>query len=293
MTKKEGAARLGRGLAALLGDRAPELAHIGGNQKSESGTLPVDLLTPGPFQPRSVIDPDHLAELAASIRSRGVLQPLLVRPDPDRPGHYQIIAGERRWRAAQMAELHLVPVHIRNLLDIDAMAAAMVENLQRADLNPMEEAEGLQRLLENYDITQENLATALGKSRVHITNMLRLLNLPPRTAEYLRQGQITAGHARALLNHPQPEEAVQEVIRLELNVRQTELLTRQARKKADTPQKEKSGNPAMTDLRHLEEELGRHLGLRAKISFNGKGGSLKISYKSLEQFEDLLRLLKA
>lgn len=174
--------------------------------------LGVDLLAPGPFQPRVDMDEGRLNELADSIRSRGVLQPILVRPDPDQKGRYQIIAGERRWRASQRAGLHEVPVHVRLLDDADAMAAALVENLQRADLNAIEEAEGLQRLLTDYALTQEELAGAVGKSRPHIGNILRLLNLPEAVRQKVRDGLLSAGHARALLAHPDPCAAADIVI---------------------------------------------------------------------------------
>lgn len=188
-------------------------------------SLPVEALVPGPFQPRQDMQPEALEELAQSIRERGILQPILVRPDPDQPGQYQIIAGERRWRAAQLAQCHDVPVHVRDLDEADAMAAALVENLQRADLNPVEEAEGLNRLQEDYNLTQEDLAKAIGKSRPHVANMLRLLRLPEAVRTELKTGNLSAGHARALLSHPNPVAAAAEVISRGLSVRQTEALT--------------------------------------------------------------------
>lgn len=294
MAKKGPPQRLGRGLAALLGDQAPELARAGHSPKEaaspqQPGTLPIDVLAPSPFQPRVHIDKEQLSELANSIRSRGVIQPLLVRPNPDKKGHYQIIAGERRWRASQLAGLHDVPVHIRVLDDTDAMAAAMVENLQRSDLNPVEEAMGLQRLLREYRLTQEELAGAVGKSRSHITNTMRLLNLPQKVLQHLRDGRLSAGHARALLGHPDPVSAMAIVLEKGLNVRQTEALVAQAHTPHDkeTPKKE-----VAPEIVRLEEDLSLQLGLKTKISFNGKSGSLTISYRSLEQFEELMRVLK-
>ncbi|GBR47288.1 ParB/RepB/Spo0J family partition protein [Neokomagataea thailandica] len=290
MAKKDTMPRLGRGLAALLGEQAPQLAQAtrtGGVSHSYS-SLSVDVLAPSPFQPRKDMNPARLEELAVSIRSRGVLQPLLVRPNPEKDGHYQIIAGERRWRAAQQAGLHDVPVHIRELDDMDAMAAALVENLQRADLNPIEEAEGLQRLLTDYVLTQEELAGAVGKSRPHIANMLRLLKLPQEVRHHVREGRLSAGHARALLAHPKPEEVAQVVLDKQLNVRQTEALV--AAKDVE------SVIPKERDLEivRLEESLATRLGLKVDIAYDGKkGGSLKISYRSLEQFEALMRLLNA
>lgn len=294
--QKSGGQRLGRGLAALLGDQAPQLARATQPRAAQTASAPalqvsalgVDLLAPSPFQPRRDMNPELLAELTDSIRSRGVLQPLLVRPDPEKPGRYQIIAGERRWRAAQMAGLHEVPVHVRALDDADAMAAAMVENLQRSDLNPVEEAEGLQRLLKDYRLTQEELAGAVGKSRSHVTNTLRLLNLPESVRKNLRNGVLSAGHARALLGHPTPEAAMKTVLEKGLNVRQTEALAAQARKNG-APVSKSAPAP---EIASLEKELAGRLGLKTQIRFNGKSGSLKISYSSLDQFEALMRLLK-
>ncbi|MDE7540887.1 ParB/RepB/Spo0J family partition protein [Gluconobacter sphaericus] len=288
MAKKDSSPRLGRGLAALLGDQAPQLARATRTnaQPQQHSSLPVDVLAPSPFQPRQDMNPERLSELADSIRSRGVLQPLLVRPDPEKLGHYQIIAGERRWRASQLAGLHSVPVHIRELDDTDAMAAALVENLQRADLNPIEEAEGLQRLVTDYTLTQEELAGAVGKSRPHITNTLRLLNLPPEVRAHVRNGTLTAGHARALLTHPDPVAAAKIVIARGLNVRQTEALS--GGKDIQTPAKKARD----AEILQIENDLSSRLGLKVHISYNGKkGGSLKIDYTSLEQFESVMRLL--
>ncbi|MXV45146.1 ParB/RepB/Spo0J family partition protein [Saccharibacter sp. 17.LH.SD] len=295
MAKKGPPRRLGRGLAALLGDQVSELARAGTTPKEEGismhqpGVLAIDLLAPSPFQPRVFMDPDHLSELADSIRSRGVIQPILVRPDPEKEGRYQIIAGERRWRASQLAGLHEVPVHIRVLDDTDAMAAAMVENLQRSDLNPVEEAMGLQRLLQDYSLTQEELAGAVGKSRSHITNTVRLLNLPETVLQHLRDGLLSAGHARALLGHPSPITAMKLVLDKGLNVRQTEALVAQANRKEGSPVRKAAQLP---EIAKLEEDLSTRLGLKAQIRFNGKGGTLKINYGSLEQFEELMKLFR-
>lgn len=298
MKPKKDAARprLGRGLAALLGDQVNMLNPAPGLEPRKNmdggSVLPVDVLEPGPFQPRQHMAPEALEELADSIRTRGILQPILVRPHPDRPNMFQIIAGERRWRAAQLASLHEVPVHIRALDDGDAMAAALVENLQRADLNAIEEAEGLQRLLDDYELTQDELASAIGKSRPHVANMVRLLQLPPPVRDAVRHRGLSAGHARALLAHADPVAALKVVLGQGLNVRQTEALAKQhERKVAATREKaEKSArNPEITSL---ERELTARLGVKVQITFDGKGGSIKIDYRSLEQFDGLLRLLQ-
>lgn len=297
MAKKASSQRLGRGLAALLGDQAPQLARAGAapqqgeNVANQPGMLAVDLLAPSPFQPRRVMNKDKLEELADSIRSRGVIQPILVRPNPEKSGYYQIIAGERRWRASQMAGLHEVPVYIRQLDDTDAMAAAMVENLQRSDLNPVEEALGLQRLVQDYNLTQEELAGAVGKSRSHITNTIRLLNLPATVLDCLREGGLSAGHARALLGHPDPALGMKVVLEKGLNVRQTEDMVARLNKAGDDLSKKENRAPA-PEITRLEEDLSTHLGLKTQIRFNGKSGSLKINYSSLEQFEELMERLK-
>lgn len=291
MAKKE-MPRLGRGLAALLGEQATELAKVtrpGDGERGPSAAiavLGVDLMAPSPFQPRQDMDEGRLEELADSIRSRGVLQPILVRPDPEAVGRYQIIAGERRWRASQRAGLHEVPVLVRALDDADAMAAALVENLQRADLNAIEEAEGLQRLMTDYALTQEELAGAVGKSRPHIANILRLLNLPDSVLALVRDGQLSAGHARALLKHPDPAAIAQMVIDRGLNVRQVEAL---ANRKELAPAPERPTRDR--EIVQLERDLASRLGLRVQIQFNGKGGTLKLDYKSLDQFDGLLKLL--
>lgn len=297
MAKKASSQRLGRGLAALLGDQAPQLARAGAapqqgeNVANQPGMLAVDLLAPSPFQPRRAMNKDRLEELADSIRSRGVIQPILVRPNPEKSGYYQIIAGERRWRASQMAGLHEVPVYIRQLDDTDAMAAAMVENLQRSDLNPVEEALGLQRLVQDYSLTQEELAGAVGKSRSHITNTIRLLNLPATVLDCLREGSLSAGHARALLGHPDPALGMKVVLEKGLNVRQTEDMVARLNKAGDDISKKENRAPA-PEITRLEEDLSTHLGLKTQIRFNGKSGSLKINYSSLEQFEELMERLK-
>lgn len=297
MAKKASSQRLGRGLAALLGDQAPQLARAGAapqqgeNVANQPGILAVDLLAPSPFQPRRAMNKDRLEELADSIRSRGVIQPILVRPNPEKSGYYQIIAGERRWRASQMAGLHEVPVYIRQLDDTDAMAAAMVENLQRSDLNPVEEALGLQRLVQDYNLTQEELAGAVGKSRSHITNTIRLLNLPATVLDCLREGGLSAGHARALLGHPDPALGMKVVLEKGLNVRQTEDMVARLNKAGDDISKKENRAPA-PEITRLEEDLSTHLGLKTQIRFNGKSGSLKINYSSLEQFEELMERLK-
>ncbi|NHO32716.1 ParB/RepB/Spo0J family partition protein [Acetobacter fallax] len=284
--------RLGRGLAALLGDQPPAAA-AGPQPQAKGGisSLPIESLEPSPFQPRQVMEPQALAELAESIRSRGVLQPLLARPHPEKPGTYQIIGGERRWRASQQAGLHEIPVLVRDLNDSDAMAAALVENLQRADLNPMEEAEGFSRLIEDYRLTQEELAQAIGKSRPHITNTLRLLRLPPALRQDVTQGKLSAGHARALLGHPDPVAAARDVIARDLSVRQTEALVQKANKAPATDPAKPVRERRDPEISMLERDLSAKLGLQVQVQFDGKGGSIRFSYRTLDQLDSLLALL--
>jgi len=278
--------RLGRGLDALFGEATTQdpkdVADVG------IKSLPLDQLDPGPFQPRRRMEPDAMRELTESIRARGILQPLLARPHPATPGHYQIIAGERRWRAAQQAGLHDVPVLVRDLTDSDAMAAALVENLQRQDLNPIEEAEGFKRLIEEFGLTQEQLGEAVGKSRSHVANIMRLLQLPPGVRIEVQNGRLSAGHARALLTHPNPEQAALQVLARGLNVRQTEALTAARTAPPSSTRGEIARDP---ETEALEKDLSEKLGLRVQIAFDGRGGSVRITYKSLDQLDGLITLL--
>ncbi len=278
MSLKQATPRLGRGLAALMGDITP-LAPPSGIRM-----VAIEALQASPYQPRGDMDASALAELTDSIREHGILQPLLARIHPTEKGHYQIIAGERRWRAAQAAGLHDIPVLVRELGDLEAMAAGLVENLQRQDLNPVEEAEGFRRLTEEFGISQEAIGRSVGKSRSHVSNTLRLLGLPQSLLAELRTGRISAGHARALLMHPEPEAALASVLSRGLNVRQTEALVKMPRQ----PRIQKASDP---DTVALEQGVSERLGLKVDIGFNGSGGVMKIHYRDLEQLEGLLALL--
>jgi len=268
--------RLGMGLSALLGDA--------GTTTAAPQTLPVAAIEPGPFQPRGGMDQQALADLAASIREHGILQPILVRPKPGAKGSYQIIGGERRWRAAQLVPLHEVPVVIRNLDDRAALAAALVENLQREDLNALEEAEGYQRLSREFGLTQEALGKAVGKSRSHVANTLRLLSLPARIRELLGAGSLSAGHARALLTAPDPVKLAEQVVTRGLNVRQTEALAAAGAK----PRAQRAHDP---ETRAVERDLTARLGLKVAIKHGRRGGTLTIAYRDLDQLDGLIRLL--
>jgi ParB family chromosome partitioning protein len=282
--RKEPSPRLGRGLAALLGDVAVQApAPPGGAVRA----LPLDLLEPNPFQPRTFMDASALDELTQSIRAQGILQPLLVRPHPSRPGRFQIVAGERRWRAAGAAGLHEVPTLVREMADTEAAAVALVENLQRQDLNPIDEADGFNRLISQFGLTQDALGQAVGKSRSHVANTLRLLNLPQGVKEAVRKGEISAGHARALLAHPEPERALLDVVGRGLSVRQTEALAARDADHADGSRAEPTHGPEAVALeRHLAEQLG----LKVRVNFNGKGGFIQIYYADLDQLDTLVKM---
>ena len=284
--------RLGRGLAALLGENDTPAA----SPEATQSRVAVGRLEPGPFQPRQATDAESLEELANSIRAHGILQPILARPHPEDASRYQIIAGERRWRAAQIAGLAEVPVLLHPLTDAEAMAAALIENLQRRDLNPMEEAEGYRRLYEEFHLTQETLSQTIGKSRSHVANVLRLLNLPPSVQVELRRGTLSAGHARALLSHPDPERAVLAVISQGLNVRQTEALLLPKAPRGRDSARQSTGSARVSayqdaDLLSVEKSLAERLGLEVHITERNGRGRLSIDYSNLDQLDWLIALL--
>lgn len=276
---------LGRGLSALLGEESVESQDVPEGRPIQ--TIPIENLHPGRYQPRHRMDDEHLQELAQSIGDKGILQPLLVRRDPTNGTEFEIIAGERRWRAAQLARIHEVPVIVKELSDQEALEIGLVENLQREDLSPLEEAEGYRRLKDEFDYTQEELASSLGKSRSHVANTMRLLTLPDAVKALLDDGELTAGHARALINAEDPVGLARKVARRGLNVRQTEKLAQGRAKPArPAPEPEKD-----SDTLALERDLSNLLGLRVGIQFRGGRGSLTIHYESLEQLDDILHRL--
>lgn len=280
---------LGRGLSALFGEESQD---TGGDTTQAPRTVPVELLHPGRYQPRRNFDDESMAALVDSVKAQGILQPLLVRRHPDISGAYEIVAGERRWRAAQAAQLHEVPVLLRELEDREALEIALVENVQRQDLSPLEEAEGYRRLLEEFAHTHEDLAKAVGKSRSHITNSLRLLGLPDEVKQLLEQGQITAGHARALIGVEDAVTIAQEVVQSGMSVRQVEKLAK-ARALPMGALAEVEPAPAKdADTKALEHELTQLLGLKVTIAFSGQGGSVTVHYRTLDQLDDVLRRLR-
>lgn len=254
----------------------------------------VEQLFPGKFQPRRIFSEDSIDELADSIRQYGVLQPLLVRADSTREGMYEIIAGERRWRASQKAQLHDVPVIVLELEELEAFKIALIENLQREDLDPIDEALGYQKLLEDFDQTQDDLSKAVGKSRPHITNMIRLLSLPDEVQGHLSAGDISMGHARALITAENPSELVKRVISKGLSVRQTEKFASNTRA---APNKAKAPIPVVVvekdaDTTALENDISNALGMRVSIDSNdGKTGKLSVEFKSLDQLDEILHRL--
>src|SRR5471030_2731673 len=248
MNAKAAPPRLGRGLAALFGDMPTRESDVA---TDDIRRLPIDLLDPNPFQPRMNFDEDSLRDLADSIRARGILQPILVRPHPDVAARYQIIAGERRWRAAGISGLHEIPVICRELSDVESAADALIENLQRENLNPIEEAEGYQRLVQNFGLTHETLGLAVSKSRAHVGNIMRLLTLPELVRDEVRKGALSLGHARAILTLPDAARLVPEVVKKGLSVRQTErLVQRLLSEKAPTKSAARG-----TDTERVEQDL--------------------------------------
>jgi ParB family chromosome partitioning protein len=284
---------LGRGLAALFGEDSEDYAAL--DQVRATKTVPIEQLLPNPFQPRREFDPEAMQALSDSIAANGILMPILVRRRPDHPDTLEIVAGERRWRAAQTARLHEVPVVIREFSDQQALEAAIVENVQREDLSAIEEAEGYRRLMDEFHHTQEALAKVVGKSRSHIANTLRLIGLPEAIKDMVLHGKLSAGHARALLGAEAPEALAKKVVGRGLNVRQTEQLVRKfGPVRAETGAG--SGRGAIKtakdpDTLALEQDLSALLGLKVNIEIHGNGGALTVHYRSLEQLDEVLRRL--
>jgi ParB family chromosome partitioning protein len=286
--KPERRPALGRGLSALIPEKpaapaaAPPPAAVA-EPRHPQREIDLDLIDPNPLQPRTRFDEARLQELAESISTTGLVQPIVVRRKGDR---FEIVAGERRWRAAQKARLHEVPVVIKALTDAEALEVALIENIQRADLNPIEEARGYRQLIDRFNYTQDALGQVIGRSRSHIANTIRLLQLPQAVQDYIYAGKLSAGHARTLVGQPDPEAMAQELITGGLNVREAEEKGRKVKGK----KKRTIGKDA--DTRALEQSLTSQLGLNVSIAFRGeKGGELKVAYKTLEQLDDICRLL--
>ena len=290
---------LGRGLSALMADvdMAAPGARPGAGPTPVTPpaqadvSVPIENVVPNPDQPRRTFGGDEMADLAASIREKGVIQPLIVRAHPSVEGSYEIVAGERRWRAAQLAQLHEVPVVVRSFDDLEVLEIAIIENIQRENLNPIEEALGFRQLMDKFGRTQEQMAEALGKSRSHIANLLRLINLPAEVQELVRQGALSAGHARALVTAPNPFELARQIVAKGLSVREAEKFAKGAgssnKKTAPTTPKEKDA-----DTLAIEGDLSATLKMRVQIEHRGQdGGFVSIRYKDLDQLDELCRLL--
>ena len=290
---EEGKSRLGRGLAALIGEVGDEMGNLE-RKGFVPRHVPVEFLRPNPRNPRKRFDDDDLQELTQSIKDRGIIQPIVVRPIPNHREEYEIVAGERRWRAAQKAGLHKVPVVVVTIDDKTSLEYAILENVQRADLNPIEESEGYSRLMVEFSYTQENLSKIIGKSRSHIANMLRLADLPVGVRKLLMERKLTAGHGRALLSVKDPLQVAKRVLDEGLSVRQVEEIAQNDN--ADPAKTEAAtAKPAKVekdpDTRALERALQDVLGLTVSIDHKGKGGELRIKYKTLDQLDGLCRRL--
>lgn len=292
MAEKKERRGLGRGLSALMADVAPyEPAEPDAGVRKLEQTISIDRIHPNPDQPRRVFQREALEELAASIREKGVIQPLILRADPADRDRYQIVAGERRWRAAQIARLHEVPAIVREFDDLEVLEIAIIENIQRADLNAIEEAAGYRQLMDRFGHTQEKLAEALGKSRSHIANTMRLLTLPDPVQAMVSEGQLSAGHARALITAENPLDLAREVAKKGLSVRQTEALAKAVAPRDAVPKSRPQQKDA--DTRALEDDLKAALGMWVSIDHGpaGEGGTVTLRYASLDQLDEVCRRL--
>lgn len=298
--KREQKRGLGRGLSALMADIEPTTQADTSSRPRNTRSLPIDQLFPNPDQPRRQFDAEALDELSRSIRSKGVIQPLIVRPRGDSENQYEIVAGERRWRAAQAAGVHEVPVVIRDFSDEDVLEIAIIENIQRADLNPIEEAAGYEQLMSRFGHTQEKLAQALGKSRSHIANLLRLLTLPDVVKTAVIDGKLSAGHARALITAPDPVLLAGQIVRQGLSVRETERLVREAQN-PDGPEKTKGGSKSSAasskdaDTKALEGDLSAALGMKVLINHAAgkESGTVTICYDTLDDLDRICAVLSS
>jgi ParB family chromosome partitioning protein len=289
MAEEAARSRLGRGLAALIGDVGTESTERPRGQRR----LPTDALRPNARNPRRIFPNDELDELAASLRERGIIQPIVARPVRGVSDAYEIIAGERRWRAAQRAGLHEVPVVIMEATDAESLQIAIIENVQRADLNPLEEADGYRALMEEFGNSQEDIAKTVGKSRSHVANTLRLLKLSDQIKAYINSGKLSAGHARTLIGQPNAEKLAEEIVARGLNVRQVEAIARQdARRSGKHYANGHKGSAAKNaDTLALEKRLSDALGLVVSIDHRGESGVVSIRYRNLDQLDDLSRRL--
>ena len=286
----EARSRLGRGLASLIGDVGGEAAHV--ERPRTQRKVPIEFIKPNPRNPRRNFSEVELKELSDSIKQHGVIQPIVVRAVKGAQDRYEIIAGERRWRAAQLAGLHDVPIVPVDVSDSDALELAIIENVQREDLNPLEEAQGYHALVNEYKRSQEEIAKVVGKSRSHVANMMRLTKLPAEVQAFIAQGQLSAGHARALIGVPDPLAAAKRIVEEGLNVRQTEALAHEEGVPERKPQKARSGKEKDRDTVELEKRVSDALGLKVIVNHRDPGGSVQISYRNLDQLDEVVRRLE-
>jgi len=288
---EESRSRLGRGLAALIGDVGDDLVFD--DRQAGQKLVPIEFIRPNPLNPRREFNEDDLSQLSSSIQEKGILQPILVRALLGMNGVYEIIAGERRWRAAQRAGLHDVPVVIVEATDKESLEIAIIENVQRADLNALEEAQGYDSLAEQFGYSQTDLAKVIGKSRSHVANTLRLLRLPEKAKDYLRSGKLTAGHARALLTSDHADDIAERIIQEDLSVREVERLVQAGGSEREIPSSSASREKKSPDIVALEQSLADALGLVVTLTSKREGGELRINYKTIDQLDSVCRKLKA
>lgn len=289
---------LGRGLSALMADVNVPTDKPSGAQspRTPDMTVPIDRIEPNPNQPRRYFSEDALKELASSIKEKGVIQPLIVRKSPRDEAKFEIVAGERRWRASQMAMLHQLPVIVRDFTDTEVLEVAIIENIQRADLNAIDEAAGYRQLMERFGHTQEQLSQALGKSRSHIANLMRLLNLPDDVQTLVIEGQLSAGHARTLVGNDGASEIARKIISQGLSVRDAEKLTKKDPEKERSTQNNRVRSAAKDpDTVQIEQELSLQIGMKVTIDHDagGEGGRISIRYEDLDQLDNIMRMLSA
>jgi len=286
----EARSRLGRGLASLIGDVGGEAAHV--ERPRNQRKVPIEFIKPNPRNPRRNFSEVELKELSDSIKQHGVIQPIIVRAVKGAQDRYEIIAGERRWRAAQLAGLHDVPIVPVDVSDSDALELAIIENVQREDLNPMEEALGYHALANEFKRNQEDIAKVVGKSRSHVANMMRLTKLPAEVQAYIQQGQLSAGHARALIGVPDPLAAAKRIVEEGLNVRQAEALAHEEGVPERKPQKARGGKEKDPDTIDLEKRVSDALGLKVTVNHRDPGGTVQVSYRNLDQLDEVVRRLE-
>jgi ParB family chromosome partitioning protein len=286
----EARSRLGRGLASLIGDVGGEAAHV--ERPRNQRKVPIEFLKPNPRNPRQAFADAELGELAASVKQHGVIQPIVVRPVKGAADRYEIIAGERRWRAAQLAGLHEMPIVPVDVSDSDALEIMIIENVQREDLNAMEEAQGYHALADEFKRSQEDIARIVGKSRSHVANMMRLTKLPVEVQAFITKGELSAGHARALIGVPDPLAAAKRIVAEGLNVRQAEALAHVEGVPERRPQKARGGKTKDPDTLALEKRVSDALGLAVTVTHRDPGGSVQISYRNLEQLDEVVRRLE-